>query len=115
MKLMLNAGSLLSPDVYCNTTNGKILQHIYCHCLIGRRQISSDGKSNIRVSSLKKFCVQNQKIDFGTIMDIVPLKRGPSGRIVKLKIVGSKRNDNCGEGIGNPATGLSKSHLIPSA
>ena len=36
-------------------------------------------------------------IDFGEIIDLVPLKRGPSGRICELKIVGTKHTEIIGK------------------
>lgn len=36
-------------------------------------------------------------IDFGTITDLIPLKRGASGRIYELKIVGTKRTEVIGK------------------
>ena len=36
-------------------------------------------------------------IDFGTITDLIPLKRGVSGRIYELKIVGTKRTEIIGK------------------
>ncbi len=36
-------------------------------------------------------------IDFGEIIDLVPLKRGASGRICELKIVGTKRTEIIGK------------------
>ena len=36
-------------------------------------------------------------IDFGTITDLIPLKRGVSGRICELKIVGTKRTEIIGK------------------
>ena len=36
-------------------------------------------------------------IDFGTITDLIPLKRGASGRIYELKIVGTKRTEIIGK------------------
>jgi SpoIID/LytB domain protein len=53
-------------------------------------------------------------IDFGIVMDIVPLTRGSSGRIVKLKIVGSKRSMIVGKEL-EIRRWLSKSHLYSSA
>ena len=47
-------------------------------------------------------------------MDIVPLKRGPSGRIVTLKIAGSKRTMIVGKEL-EIRRWLSKSHLYSSA
>ena len=36
-------------------------------------------------------------IDFGEITDLIPLKRGASGRIYELKIVGTKRTEVIGK------------------
>ena len=36
-------------------------------------------------------------IDFGEIIDLIPLKRGASGRIYELQIVGSKRTEIIGK------------------
>ena len=36
-------------------------------------------------------------IDFGEIIDLIPLKRGPSGRICELKIVGTKHTEIIGK------------------
>jgi SpoIID/LytB domain protein len=36
-------------------------------------------------------------IDFGDIIDLVPLQRGASGRICQLKIVGTKRTETIGK------------------
>ena len=36
-------------------------------------------------------------IDFGQIIDLIPLKRGASGRIYELKIVGTKRTETIGK------------------
>lgn len=36
-------------------------------------------------------------IDFGTITDLIPLKRGASGRIYELKIVGTKHTETIGK------------------
>jgi SpoIID/LytB domain protein len=36
-------------------------------------------------------------IDFGEILDLVPLKRGASGRIYELKIVGTKHTETIGK------------------
>jgi len=53
-------------------------------------------------------------IDFGTIQDLVPLEIGPSGRIWKLKIVGSKKTMVIGKEL-IIRRWLSTSHLKSSA
>ncbi len=102
-----------SPDVYCNTTNRNILQHV----LPSFDQETTDffrWKIEYSREQLEEILHAKSEIDFGTIMDIVPLKRGISGRIVKLKIVGSKRTMVVGKEL-EIRRWLSKSHLYSSA
>jgi SpoIID/LytB domain protein len=53
-------------------------------------------------------------IDFGTITDLIPLERGTSGRITRLKVVGSKRTMVIGKEL-LIRKALSESHLYSSA
>ena len=54
------------------------------------------------------------KVDFGRILDLVPLERGRSGRICKLKIVGTKRTFTVGKELEIRRV-LSDTHLYSSA
>ena len=54
------------------------------------------------------------KDDFGTIQDLIPLARGKSGRIWKLKIVGSKKTLTIGKEL-EIRRALSETHLLSSA
>ena len=53
-------------------------------------------------------------IDFGEIQDLVPLKRGTSGRIEELQIVGTRRIYTIGKELEIRRT-LSETHLYSSA
>jgi SpoIID/LytB domain protein len=53
-------------------------------------------------------------IDYGDIIDLVPVERGSSGRIIKLKIHGTKKILTIGKELEIRKT-LSKSHLYSSA
>ena len=53
-------------------------------------------------------------IDFGNIQRLEPLQRGPSGRIVRLRIVGSRRTVVVGKEL-EIRRWLSPSHLYSSA
>jgi peptidoglycan hydrolase-like amidase len=102
-----------SPDVYCNSTDGTMLQHV----LPSFDQETTDffrWKIEYSREQLEEILRLKSGIDFGTVMDIIPLKRGPSGRIVKLKIVGSKRTRIVGKEL-EIRRWLSKSHLYSSA
>ena len=63
---------------------------------------------------LHDLLLTNTGIDFGDIIDLVVLARGTSGRIYRLKIVGSKRTLVIGKELEIRKT-LSKSHLFSSA
>ena len=58
----------------------------------------------------------NRKLntDFGTITDLIPLERGKSGRIWKLKIVGTKKTFTIGKEL-EIRRALSETHLLSSA
>ena len=49
-------------------------------------------------------------MDFGPIIDLIPLERGSSGRITKLKIVGVRRSFTIGKELEIRRT-LSETHL----
>jgi SpoIID/LytB domain protein len=53
-------------------------------------------------------------IDFGDILALVPVERGTSGRLIRLKIVGSKQTLTIGKELEIRKT-LSTSHLYSSA
>ena len=53
-------------------------------------------------------------IDFGTLKDLIPLERGPSGRIIRLKVEGSNRTVTVGKEL-EIRRWLSESHLYSSA
>ena len=58
----------------------------------------------------------NEKLkdDFGRITDLIPLERGKSGRIWKLKIVGTKKTFTIGKEL-EIRRALSETHLYSSA
>jgi len=102
-----------SPDVYCNTNDGMMLQHVLPSF---DRETTNFFRWKIEYSreQLEEILHTKSEIDFGTVMDVVPMKRGPSGRIAKLKIVGSKRTTIVGKEL-EIRRWLSTSHLYSSA
>lgn len=104
---------LSSPGAYCNTTDGKILRQI----LPSFDQETTDffrWKVEYGRVELEQLIKAKSGIDFGTVMDLVPVQRGPSGRLVKLKIVGSAKTLTIGKEL-EIRRWLSKSHLYSSA
>ena len=66
------------------------------------------------VDELSQLVNEKLKDDFGTITDLIPLERGKSGRIWKLKIVGTKKTFTIGKEL-EIRRALSESHLYSSA
>ena len=57
---------------------------------------------------------RNTRTDYGQIIDLIPVQRGKSGRICKLKIVGTKKTLTIGKELEIRRI-LSESHLKSSA
>ena len=104
---------LSSPDAYCNTTDGEILRQI----LPSFDQETTDfyrWKVEYTREEVERIVRKRSGIDFGTIMDLVPLQRGPSGRILRLRIVGERKSIIVGKEL-EIRRWLSNSHLYSSA
>jgi SpoIID/LytB domain protein len=101
------------PQAYCNTTDKKLLGRILpafdqeTHDFY-RWQIIYARKE------LEKIIRKKSGIDFGTLRNLIPLERGPSGRIYKLKIEGSLKTVIVGKEL-EIRRWLSASHLLSSA
>jgi SpoIID/LytB domain protein len=98
---------------YCNTTDRKVLTQV----LNDYDQETTDfyrWKVSYTQRELSELIATKLKIDFGHILDLVPLERGKSGRIVKLKIVGSERTFIIGKEL-EIRRALSATHLYSSA
>jgi SpoIID/LytB domain protein len=104
---------LSSPDAYCNTTDGAILRQI----LPSFDQETTDffrWKVEYSPAQLNEIITSKSGIDFGDIVDLVPVLRGPSGRILRLRIVGTRKTLVVGKEL-EIRRWLSKSHLYSSA
>ena len=66
------------------------------------------------VDEISDLIREKLKDDFGQITDLIPLERGKSGRIWKLKIVGTKKTFTIGKEL-EIRRALSESHLYSSA
>jgi stage II sporulation protein D len=109
----INRWILSSPDVYCNTSDVKILKQV----LPSFDQETIDffrWKVEYTQEQLVDILHTKSGIDFGMIQDIIPLLRGSSGRIYKLKVVGSKRTVIVGKEL-EIRRWFSQSHLYSSA
>jgi SpoIID/LytB domain protein len=101
------------PEAYCNTTDQVILRQI----LPSFDQETADffrWTVSYSREELEELIRTKSGMDFGTLQDLVPVERGPSGRIVRLKIVGSKKTLTVGKEL-EIRKWLSASHLYSSA
>lgn len=102
-----------NPDAYCNTTDENLLRRV----LNDFDLITKDfyrWKVEIKQLALKTLLEIKLGIDFGEIKALIPLERGKSGRIKKLKIVGTKREFTIGKEL-EIRRALSEKHLYSSA
>ncbi|WP_299091586.1 SpoIID/LytB domain-containing protein [Bacteroides sp. MSB163] len=102
-----------SPPAFCNTTNKRILSQV----LNNYDQETTDfyrWKVVYTQEELSALILKRSGIDYGQIIDLVPIARGTSGRLWKLKIVGTKKTLTIGKELEIRHT-LSTSHLYSSA
>jgi stage II sporulation protein D len=102
-----------SPEAFCNTKDAALLRQV----LNDYDQSSSDffrwekRYSQQEIASLIK---EKSGRDFGQILDLIPVERGESGRLVKLRIIGAKLSLIVGKEL-EIRRWLSSSHLYSSA
>ena len=104
---------LSRPDAFCNTTDAKVLSQV----LNNYDQETTDfyrWKVEYTNDEISEMACRRSGIDFGKIVDLIPIERGTSGRLVRLKIVGTKRTVVIGKELEIRKT-LSNSHLYSSA
>lgn len=102
-----------SPAAFCNTQDKKVLGQV----LNNYDQETVDfyrWKVSYSQQELSELIRKRSGIDFGEIIDLIPVERGTSGRIIRLKIVGTLRTVTIGKELEIRRT-LSSSHLYSSA
>ena len=101
------------PDSFCSTNDKVVLSQI----LNGYDRETNDfyrWKVIYSQDELSSLVAGRSGIDFGVIEDLLPVERGASGRIVKLRIIGSKKSVTVGKEL-EIRRWLSTSHLYSSA
>lgn len=102
-----------SPEAFCNTQD----KHILSQVLNNYDQETTDfyrWKVSYSQEELSSLIQKRSGTDYGQIIDLVPIARGTSGRLWKLKIVGTKKTQIIGKELEIRRT-LSQSHLYSSA
>ena len=103
---------LSSPNAFCNTTNQKVLSQV----LNDFDQETTDFYRWTQIYSqaeVKQLLEEKLAMQFGDIIDLIPMERGKSGRIYRLKIIGTQRTLIIGKEL-EIRRALSKSHLYSS-
>lgn len=101
------------PEAFCHTADQQILSQV----LNNYDQETTDfyrWKVIYTQNELAELIHRRLGVNFGAILDLQPLGRGTSGRIWKLKIIGSKRTLILGKEL-EIRRALSNSHLYSSA
>ena len=102
-----------SPAAFCNTHNKQVLSQV----LNNYDQETTDfyrWRVCYSQQELSELIHIRSGIEFGKIIDLIPVERGTSGRLVRLKIVGTLRTLIIGKELEIRRT-LSSSHLYSSA
>ena len=100
-------------DPFCNTSDKNVLSQVLNDYDLETNDFYRWTKE-YTFAQLSKLVNENLKDDFGQITDLIPLERGKSGRIWKLKIVGTKKSLTIGKELEIRRV-LSESHLYSSA
>ena len=104
---------LTNPESYCNTNDPKILSQV----LNDYDQETKDfyrWQVEYTQSELRRLIESKLNLRFGDIIDLQPVERGRSGRLSKLRIVGTERTLIIGKEL-EIRRALSPSHLYSSA
>ena len=104
---------LTNPESYCNTYDPKILSQV----LNDYDQETKDfyrWQVEYTQSELRHLIESKLNLHFGDIIDLQPVERGMSGRLSKLRIVGTERTLIIGKEL-EIRRALSASHLYSSA
>ena len=102
-----------NPTAFCNSSDKEVLKQI----LNDYDQETNDffrWKVVYSQEELSELVKTRTGIDFGTITDLIPVERGGSARLIKLKIVGTLKTMTIGKELEIRKT-LSRSHLYSSA
>jgi len=100
-------------DPYCNTNDKEVLSQVLNDYDL---ETNDFYRWTVEYTADELSALVNEKLkdDFGTITDLIPMERGKSGRIWKLKIVGTKKTMTIGKEL-EIRRALSESHLYSSA
>ena len=102
-----------SEPAFCNTADGRVLAEVLNDY---DRETQDFYRWTVEYgqNELSALISDKLKMDFGAIVDLIPVERGRSGRISKLRIVGTERTFTIGKEL-EIRRALSETHLYSSA
>ena len=98
---------------YCNTTDPEVLSQVLNDYDLETQDFYR-WTVEYAQEELSALIRKKTGVDFGDILDLQPVERGKSGRLLKLRIVGSRRTMVIGKELAIRSA-LSTSHLYSSA
>lgn len=101
------------PGAFCNTKNKAVLKQVLNEYDWTANDFYRWTKEYSQ-DQLSLLIFRRSGHDFGKIIDLVPVERGTSGRLIKLKIIGSKKSLTLGKEL-EIRRWFSESHLYSSA
>ncbi|MDR3219887.1 MAG: SpoIID/LytB domain-containing protein [Dysgonamonadaceae bacterium] len=104
---------LSNPSAFCNTHDKTVLSQV----LNDYDQETQDfyrWEVRLAQAEIKDLLSRKVGIDVGDVLDLIPVERGVSGRLIRLKIVGSEQTIVIGKEL-EIRKALSESHLYSSA
>ncbi len=102
-----------TPDTFCHTEDSQLLARV----LNDYDRETADfyrWRVTLTQSEIAELIREKRGEDFGDIIDLQPVERGASGRLLKLRIVGTKKTMTIGKELEIRRT-LSPTHLYSSA
>ena len=102
-----------NPAAFCNTHDKEVLSQV----LNDYDQETADfyrWKVTLTQEKVRELLKKKVNLDLGEILDMVPIERGESGRLIRLKIVGTEGELTIGKEL-EIRKALSESHLYSSA
>lgn len=102
-----------SPEAFCNTHDTEILSQV----LNNYDQETTDfyrWKIELTQEEIKQLLKDKIGVEIGDVLDLIPVERGVSGRLIRLKIKGTAGEITIGKEL-EIRKALSKSHLYSSA
>ena len=104
---------LSNPPAYCNTHDKEALSQVL-NDYDRETQNFYRWSVSIKQSEIQELLFRKAGIDVGNVLDLIPVERGASGRLIRLKIVGDRKTIVIGKEL-EIRKALSETHLFSSA